>query len=49
VACGADAVFVETHPNPDKALSDGPNQVRLAELPKLVRQLVELRKLVNGF
>jgi len=49
VACGADAVFIETHPDPNKALSDGPNQVPLAELPKLVRQLVALRQLVNGF
>ena len=49
VACGADAVFMETHPDPNKALSDGPNQVPLAELPKLVRQLVALRQLVNGF
>lgn len=49
VACGADAVFLETHPDPDKALSDGPNQVRLADAPKLLRQLVALRNLVNGF
>lgn len=49
VACGADAVFLETHPEPDKALSDGPNQVPLAELSKLIRQLVELRQLVNRF
>lgn len=49
VACGADAVFLETHPDPDKALSDGPNQVRLADAPKLLRHLVALRNLVNGF
>lgn len=49
VACGADAVFLETHPDPDKALSDGPNQVKLADAPKLLRQLVALRHLVNGF
>lgn len=49
VACGADAVFLETHPDPDKALSDGPNQVRLADAPKLLRQLVALRNLVLGF
>ncbi|RLS55395.1 MAG: 3-deoxy-8-phosphooctulonate synthase [Planctomycetota bacterium] len=49
VACGADAVFLETHPDPDKALSDGPNQVRLADAPRLIRQLVQLRQLVNGF
>lgn len=49
VACGADAVFLETHPDPDQALSDGPNQVRLADAPRLLRQLVALRNLVNGF
>lgn len=49
VACGADAVFLETHPDPDRALSDGPNQVRLADAPKLLRQLVALRNLVLGF
>lgn len=49
VACGADAVFLETHPDPDQALSDGPNQVRLADAPKLLRQLVALRNLVLGF
>ena len=49
VACGADAVFLETHPDPSKALSDGPNQVPLSEIPKLVRQLTQLRALANGF
>jgi 2-dehydro-3-deoxyphosphooctonate aldolase (KDO 8-P synthase) len=49
VACGADAVFLETHPDPSQALSDGPNQVPLSEIPKLVRQLTQLRALVNGF
>jgi 2-dehydro-3-deoxyphosphooctonate aldolase (KDO 8-P synthase) len=47
VACGCDAVFVETHPDPDNALSDGPNMVRLDELPKLVDQLVRVRSLFN--
>ena len=48
VACGCDAVFVETHPDPDSALSDGPNMVPLDELPHLVEQLVQLRNLVNA-
>ena len=47
VACGCDAVFVETHPDPDHAQSDGPNMVPLAELPELIRQLVKLRAVVN--
>lgn len=35
-------VFLETHPEPDKALSDGPNSLELQQLPGLVEQLVEL-------
>ena len=49
VACGCDGVFFETHPNPDKALSDGPNMVPLAELPRLIDQLVQLRSMIQGF
>ena len=49
VACGCDGIFFETHPNPDKALSDGPNMVPLAELPRLIDQLVQLRKLSLEF
>lgn len=43
VACGCDGVFFETHPQPDRALSDGPNMVPLDELPALIRQLLRLR------
>jgi 2-dehydro-3-deoxyphosphooctonate aldolase (KDO 8-P synthase) len=43
VACGCDGVFFETHPDPDKALSDGPNMIRLDDLPALIRQLLRLR------
>lgn len=46
VAAGADAVFFETHPTPDQALSDGPNMLPLADLPGLLRQLVRLRSLI---
>ena len=46
VAAGADAVFFETHPDPDRALSDGPNMVPLAELPALLRQLMRLREVI---
>lgn len=49
VAAGVDAVFMETHPDPDKALSDGPNQVRLEDAPRLVRELTQLRTLVQTF
>jgi 2-dehydro-3-deoxyphosphooctonate aldolase (KDO 8-P synthase) len=43
VACGCDGVFFETHPDPDRARSDGPNMLRLDELPALIRQLLRLR------
>jgi 2-dehydro-3-deoxyphosphooctonate aldolase (KDO 8-P synthase) len=42
VVAGADGVFVETHPKPDSALSDGPNMVPLADMPKLIAGLVRL-------
>lgn len=45
VAAGADGIFLETHPDPDHALSDGPNMVRLEELPRLLRQLTSIRTL----
>ena len=40
VAVGVDAVFMEMHEDPDRALSDGPNSVRLADLEGLLRDLV---------
>ncbi len=46
VAAGCDGVFIETHENPAKALSDGPNQIPLRALPKLLKQLVQLREIV---
>ena len=47
IAAGADGVFIETHPNPDKALSDGPNMVPLADMPALVRTLLQVREAVR--
>lgn len=43
VAVGADAVFFETHPDPDEAMSDGPNMVPLDQAETLVRQLEAFR------
>lgn len=42
VAIGVAAVFIETHQDPDKAPSDGPNMVKLRDLPALLEHLVEL-------
>jgi 2-dehydro-3-deoxyphosphooctonate aldolase (KDO 8-P synthase) len=43
VAAGADGVFIETHPEPDRALSDGPNMIPLSQMPDLLAQLVRVR------
>ncbi len=45
VAMGVDAVFMEVHPNPDKALCDGPNSLPLHEAPRLWQELLELHDL----
>ena len=48
VAVGVAAVFIETHPDPDNAPSDGPNMVPLSKMPSLLKQLVEIDKLVKN-
>lgn len=47
VACGVDAVFMEVHDNPAKAPSDGPNQLPLDRLEKLLSKLKQIHELVN--
>jgi 2-dehydro-3-deoxyphosphooctonate aldolase (KDO 8-P synthase) len=47
VAAGADGVFIETHPNPDRALSDGPNMVPLSAIPGLLATLLRVRAAVG--
>ena len=46
VATGADGLFIETHPEPSKALSDGANMLKLDLLEGLLEQLVKIRKAV---
>jgi 2-dehydro-3-deoxyphosphooctonate aldolase (KDO 8-P synthase) len=46
VASGADGIFIETHPEPSKALSDGANMLKLDLLENLLQQLVKIRKAV---
>jgi 2-dehydro-3-deoxyphosphooctonate aldolase (KDO 8-P synthase) len=48
VACGCDGLFLETHPRPDEALSDGPNMVALDDLPRLVETCLRLRQALGG-
>jgi 2-dehydro-3-deoxyphosphooctonate aldolase (KDO 8-P synthase) len=43
VAAGCDGLFLETHPRPDEALSDGPNMIALADLPALIECCLRLR------
>src|SRR3954470_18752780 len=47
VAAGIAGIFMETHPNPEKALSDGPNAWPLARMRELLETLVELDALVK--
>lgn len=47
VACGCDALFFETHPDPDRAKSDGPNMIPLAELPGILKQLLRIRRALS--
>jgi 2-dehydro-3-deoxyphosphooctonate aldolase (KDO 8-P synthase) len=47
VAVGVAAVFIETHPDPDKAPSDGPNMVPLRELEPLLRKLIEFDRVAK--
>jgi 2-dehydro-3-deoxyphosphooctonate aldolase (KDO 8-P synthase) len=48
VAVGVAAVFIETHPDPDKAPSDGPNMVPLRELEPLLKKLIEFDRVAKG-
>jgi 2-dehydro-3-deoxyphosphooctonate aldolase (KDO 8-P synthase) len=48
VAAGVAGVFMETHPDPDKALSDGPNAWPLARMESLLSTLVELDRIVKS-
>jgi 2-dehydro-3-deoxyphosphooctonate aldolase (KDO 8-P synthase) len=46
VAAGADGLFIETHPEPSKALSDGANMLRLDLLENLLKVLIKIRKAI---
>ena len=47
VAAGVDGLFIETHPNPSEALSDGSNMLALKDLEKLLIQIVAIRKAIS--
>jgi len=48
VSCGISGIFMETHPNPKEALSDGPNAVPLGEMANLLETLKELDHIVKS-
>ena len=47
VAAGISGIFMETHPDPDAALSDGPNSWPMGKIKQLLTQLIELDKVVK--
>lgn len=49
IATGADGLFMETHPEPSKAKSDGANMLRLDLLEPLLERLVAIRQTINRF
>ncbi|ULL19034.1 3-deoxy-8-phosphooctulonate synthase [Paenibacillus sp. H1-7] len=48
VAFGIDGLFMEVHPNPDKALSDGPNMLPLSELEGLLKKVITINNVQRG-
>jgi 2-dehydro-3-deoxyphosphooctonate aldolase (KDO 8-P synthase) len=48
LAAGAEGLFLETHPDPDRAISDGPNMIPLADLPNLVAGCLAIWKAARG-
>lgn len=47
VAAGIDGIFMEVHPDPDHALCDGPNSMPLDQVERLLKQLLEINKVVQ--
>jgi 2-dehydro-3-deoxyphosphooctonate aldolase (KDO 8-P synthase) len=47
IAVGADGLFIETHPNPKVALSDGANMLRLELLEEMLEKLIKIRKAIQ--
>jgi 2-dehydro-3-deoxyphosphooctonate aldolase (KDO 8-P synthase) len=49
ISTGADGIFIETHPDPATAKSDGANMLKLSDMESLLKKLVALRKTINSF
>lgn len=48
-AVGIDGIFAEVHPNPEKALSDGPNMIPLAEFSEFLGEVLSINNVINKF
>jgi len=48
IAAGADGIFMEVHPEPDRALSDGPNSIPLTEVEPVLRRLKAIQQALNS-
>ncbi len=49
ISIGVDGIFMETHPNPEKAKSDGKNMLKLSKVESLLTKLVKIRKTIIEF
>jgi 2-dehydro-3-deoxyphosphooctonate aldolase (KDO 8-P synthase) len=49
IAVGVDGIFLEAHPEPGKALSDGANMLNLNYLEELLVKLIKIRKTITEF
>jgi len=49
ISVGADGIFIETHPDPSIAKSDGANMLKLSGMDNLLKKLIALRKTINSF
>lgn len=48
IAAGADGLFMEVHPAPEKALSDGPNSVSLEKVEEILKVLIKIKEVLEG-
>ncbi len=48
LAAGAEGLFIETHPDPDRAISDGPNMISTRQLPDLIRRCLAIWRTVRS-
>ncbi|MCH5342811.1 MAG: 3-deoxy-8-phosphooctulonate synthase [Acetatifactor sp.] len=48
ICCGAEVLFFEVHPEPEKALSDGPNMVRLSDFEEMLKRIIKVYDAVHS-